>query len=49
MSAVPAGLVILYQFKRHALDSLSEKYGLHNRTAGTKYAVIDCFASAVFM
>jgi len=50
MSAVPVRFVILYQFKRqlrHTLDSLSEKYGFHNRTAGIKHAAIDCFASAV--
>jgi len=51
MSAVPARLVTLYQFKRHTLDSLSQKYALNNCTAGRpiKHAVIDCFASAVFM
>ena len=49
MSAVPARLVTLYQFKRHTLDSLSRKYCLNNCTAGIKHAVIDCFASAVFM
>ena len=29
-----------------AVDTM---YGLHNRTAGIKHAMIDCFASAVFM
>jgi len=49
LSAVPARLITLYQFKRHTLDSLSRKYGLNNSTAGIKRTVIDCFASAVFI